>query len=104
MMNTPDGKMKIKLPKTLNKSTRKETSTPYQFSASNWSVGTTSYQLSVKRRGITFICSIFAETQCYWNLKVSNAEGWHTSNDATSGVDPHALLCNDSILIIETKY
>ena len=35
MMDTPNGKMKIKLPKTLNKSTRKETSTPYQFSASN---------------------------------------------------------------------
>ncbi|KAG6371004.1 hypothetical protein JVT61DRAFT_10724 [Boletus reticuloceps] len=101
MIDAPDGKMKVKLPKTLNKATGRETSTPYQFSASNWSVGTANYKLSVERRGPKFVRSVFAEAQSRRNLKIANmAEGDCTAaSKNANNADPRALLCNDPYAI-----
>ncbi|KAG6374998.1 hypothetical protein JVT61DRAFT_3773 [Boletus reticuloceps] len=101
MIDAPDGKMKVKLPKTLNKATGQETLTPYQFSASNWSAGTANYKLSVKRRGPEFVRSVFAEAQSRRNLKIANtAEGDCTAASKNANdADPCALLCNDPYAI-----
>ncbi|KAG6375962.1 hypothetical protein JVT61DRAFT_2840 [Boletus reticuloceps] len=102
-MDAPNGKMKVKLLKTLNKATGREMLMPYQFSASNWSVGTANYKVSVKRRGPEFICSIFAEAQCRQNIKLANTESnCSVAGKDTNNMDPHALLCMTSLSLLLT--
>ncbi|KAI6004155.1 hypothetical protein EDD15DRAFT_2360426 [Pisolithus albus] len=50
-MEANGGKLEIRLLKTLNKATRKETSGPYMFSVGNWGEETASYKISIASRG-----------------------------------------------------
>ncbi|KAI6037329.1 hypothetical protein PISMIDRAFT_47588, partial [Pisolithus microcarpus 441] len=50
-METNGRKLEIRLPKTLNKATGRETSGPYMFSVSNWGEETASYKISIVSRG-----------------------------------------------------
>ncbi|KIK80144.1 hypothetical protein PAXRUDRAFT_36279 [Paxillus rubicundulus Ve08.2h10] len=75
MVETGDLKPKIKLPKVLNKVTGHESSTPYQFSASNWG-------------------STFASAQLLKNMKNSASDVSGSVNDMPeSGINPQSLLC-----------
>ncbi|KAG6371432.1 hypothetical protein JVT61DRAFT_9445 [Boletus reticuloceps] len=88
MMDAPDGKMK--------------------FSASNWSVGTANYKVSVERRGPEFICSIFAEAQRHRNVKLANTESnCSLAGKDTNDMDLRTLLCSMtslSLLLTQTVW
>lgn len=91
MLEANDGKMKIRLPKTLNKATGHETTTPYQFSVQKWNSHTNSYKQSIERRGPVFTCQVFAEVQTRRNQKhrTTDTDDMGTGNN----VDPYAYLC-----------
>lgn len=96
MMESGDGKMKVKLPKVLNKATSRKSTAPYQFSSQNWNSKTTAYRLSVNRRGPEFIQDIFTEAHRRRNQKPGNTDTISPSDASGNGgdVDPRALLCS----------
>ncbi|KAF8837067.1 hypothetical protein BDN67DRAFT_983500 [Paxillus ammoniavirescens] len=69
MANSPDGKMKIKLPKVLNKHTGCKTSAPFQFSSANWNSDTAAYQESIRKRGQAFVHSVCTAAQAHKGTK-----------------------------------
>ena len=84
-------KMKIKLPKVLNKAMGWESSAPYQFSSQQWNVGTASYKQSIERRGADFIQAIFVEVHSLQNQKLGiDAD---LSSGAGHDIDLRACLC-----------
>ncbi|KIK13424.1 hypothetical protein PISMIDRAFT_18014 [Pisolithus microcarpus 441] len=70
-METNGGKLEIRLPKTLNKATGRETSGPYMFSVSNWGEETASYKISIASRGDENTIDVIASAQTL--LKKSTA-------------------------------
>ena len=49
MVAGAEKKMKVKLPKVLNKQTGRETSAPFQFSSANWNSDTEAYKESIHK-------------------------------------------------------
>ncbi|KAF9227238.1 hypothetical protein BS17DRAFT_454989 [Gyrodon lividus] len=90
MANGPDSKMKIKLPKVLNKLTGHESSAPFQFLATNWNGDTAAYREAIQKRGQAFACSVFAAAQAHKGTK----SGTGSDADASESgiVNPRALL------------
>ncbi|KAF9222236.1 hypothetical protein BS17DRAFT_839272 [Gyrodon lividus] len=91
MANGPDSKMKIKLPKVLNKLTGHESSAPFQFLATNWNGDTAAYREAIQKRGQAFACSVFTAAQAHKGTK----SGTGSDADASESgiVNPCALLC-----------
>ncbi|KIJ10191.1 hypothetical protein PAXINDRAFT_16761 [Paxillus involutus ATCC 200175] len=63
MTESSDGKMRVVLPKVLNKATGRETSELYMFSATNWGGNTASYKESILKRGTGFTCDMIVAVQ-----------------------------------------
>ncbi|KAF9218821.1 hypothetical protein BS17DRAFT_863839 [Gyrodon lividus] len=87
MANSPDGKMNIKLPKVLNKLTGRESSAPFQFSATHWNGDTAAYREAIQKRGQAFACSVFAAAQANKGTKSgtgSDADDCCTSTSCPS--------------------
>ena len=95
MLESGDGKMKVKLPKVLNKATGRESTAPYQFSSQNWNSKTMAYKSSVNRRGPEFIQGVFTEALRRRNQKPGSTDsvGATDANGNGGDVDPRALLC-----------
>ncbi|KAI6013171.1 hypothetical protein PISMIDRAFT_10964 [Pisolithus microcarpus 441] len=87
-MEMNGGKLEIRLPKTLNKATGRETSGPYMFSVSNWGEETASYKISIASRGDENTIDVIASAQTL--LKKSTAP--QASVGAPADVNRHALL------------
>ena len=85
MASNQDGKLKIKLPKVLNKQTGWEISAPFQFSSLNWNGDTKAYRESICKQGSAFASLIFAA--------VKAVQGSIEENDKLADINPHALLC-----------
>ncbi|KAF8441011.1 hypothetical protein L210DRAFT_873627, partial [Boletus edulis BED1] len=84
-----DSRNKIKLPKTTNPLTGRDSSGPYQFSAANWASDTAAYKQSIQKRGAAFIHDTFKAAQA---LKSTPSDG---DNNAGAS-NPRALLCRPS--------
>ena len=87
MFESSDGKMKVKLPKVLNKATGRESTARYQFLSQNWNSKTMSYKLSVNRRGPKFIQDVFAEVHRRRNQKTGSTDTVGPSDASGSGGD-----------------
>ncbi|KIK75807.1 hypothetical protein PAXRUDRAFT_29040 [Paxillus rubicundulus Ve08.2h10] len=92
MANSPDSKMKIKLPKVLNKQTGRETLAPFQFLSANWNGDTAAYRESIQKRGQAFVRSIFAAAQAHKGIKTGTSNA-NTDTSEPGTVNPRALLC-----------
>ncbi|KIJ67661.1 hypothetical protein HYDPIDRAFT_165537 [Hydnomerulius pinastri MD-312] len=94
MAESPEGKMKVMLPKVLNKATGRETSGPYMFSSTNWGGNTAGYRESIFKRGAGFTRDMIAAAQ---HMKSAKAPGSDVPSSACdtleSGVNPRAFLC-----------
>ncbi|KAF9234885.1 hypothetical protein BU15DRAFT_65319 [Melanogaster broomeanus] len=101
MAETSDPKPKIKLPKVLNKATGRETSAPYQFSASNWGGNTAGYKDSILNRGSAFVRATVASAQLLKNVGTSNNTSDGRNDASESSVNPQALLY-DAICIVQS--
>ncbi|KAN0101262.1 hypothetical protein V8E55_001246 [Tylopilus felleus] len=86
-----DSRNKIKLPKTTNPLTGRESSGPYQFSAANWAVDTAAYKESIKNRNALFICATFAAAQAFRHPKNGSSD---------NAPNPCALLCKAIISLL----
>ncbi|KIJ62071.1 hypothetical protein HYDPIDRAFT_30622 [Hydnomerulius pinastri MD-312] len=94
MAESPDGKMKIKLPRVLNKATGRESTSVYQFSGVNWGGNTVGYKEAIAKRGRAFVLSTFAAAQHTKSAKTLGSDALHGISDAASeSVNPRALLC-----------
>ena len=82
---------KIKLPKTTNPLTGRESSGPYQFSAANWAVDTAAYKESIKNRNAPFICATFVAAQAFRHPKNGSSD---------NAPNPRALLCKAIISLL----
>ncbi|KIJ70648.1 hypothetical protein HYDPIDRAFT_164614 [Hydnomerulius pinastri MD-312] len=63
MAGSPNGRMKISLPKMLNKSTGKESSDPYNVLGTNWGGNTQGYKEAILKRGAAWVHATFVATQ-----------------------------------------
>ena len=94
MLESGDGKMKVRLLKVINKATGHESTTLYQFSSQNWNSKTTAYKLSINRRGPKFIQDVFTEAHRRRNQKPGNTDiSPSEANGSRGDVDPRSLLC-----------
>ena len=94
MANNTDGKMKVKLPKVLNKVTGRVTSSAFQFSAINWNSDTTAYQESIHKRGQAFVRATFTAAQAF---KASGTKSGNSEADVNepSTPNPRSFLCEN---------
>lgn len=92
MADNPEGKMKFTLPRVLNRATGRDTSTPYMFSAANWSGDTASYRESITNKGATFVSETIAAAYCA-KAKSSNNSSSTGGDTENVAINPRALLC-----------
>jgi len=96
-LSTTDGKPKLKLPKVLNKQTGQETTTPFQFSSTNWSGNAAAYRELVQSRGPAFVQAVFSKAHTLkTNIKVESRSG---TVGKSGPVNPHTLLCKSPFLV-----
>ncbi|KAI6142999.1 hypothetical protein BKA82DRAFT_4017760 [Pisolithus tinctorius] len=98
LAESSDRKMKIKLPKVLNKATRWETSSMFSFSPLHWGDDTMADKEAVLKHGPTWLLSTFGAIHCVRNAKASgntSSEGPNGDEDVNSGLhhakDTHHL-------------
>ena len=89
MAGNQDRKIRIMLPKVLNKQTRWKTTAPFQFLSANWHRDTMAYRESLSKRGGTFVRAIFAAATNIHKAAQGNGE----ESNGPVGVNPHTLLC-----------
>lgn len=87
-----DRKLRITLPKVLNKQTGQESSTLFQFSSANWYRDTMAYRKLICKWGGGFVHMIFEATNA---AKVEQASCEETNEPVD--VNLRALLCTDWI-------
>jgi hypothetical protein len=85
------GKLVIKLPKVLNKSTGKETNVPFLFSVANWGKATKGFIKSIKNKPAGYVETI--TNMARPTLQDVNAETPLSSFDEDTDEDIRAFIC-----------
>ena len=94
MANNTDGKMKVKLPKVLNKATGRVTSSAFQFSAVNWNSDTAAYQELIHKRGQAFVQATFTAAQAFKPTGTKSAGNSEADvNEPAGAANPRSFLC-----------
>jgi len=92
MAEAGDGKIRFKLPKVLNKATRKNTSMTFNFSWPNWGADSLAYRDSIAKRGSAWLRDTVEAAQCARKLKVG-ATSSAATDDPSEAVNPRYFLC-----------
>ena len=93
MANNADGKMKVQLPKVLNRATGHVMSLAFQFLAVNWNSDTTAYQESIHKQGQVFVQATFTATQAYKQAGIKSGNSEADVNEPAGAPNPHSILC-----------
>ena len=93
MANNADRKMKVKLPKVLNRAMGHVTSLAFQFSAMNWNSDTAAYQESTHKQGQVFVQATFTAMQAYKPAGIKSRNSEADVNEPAGAPNPCSILC-----------